>query len=135
VTDEDTARARFGCERCWPEDPEAAWAARRGLTCEAELVDESHFHVLILACGVCGQRFVSVFTETIDWTGGNDPQYSTVLPLTREEAGALAQGGESGIETRLNALGSGRRSLMHDFPRDGPARTEWGAGMLVGPHD
>jgi len=41
--------------------------ARRALDFEAELIDESHVHVAILACGQCGQRFVSVFTETIDW--------------------------------------------------------------------
>ena len=56
-----------GCERCWPSEADAAWEARRKLACAVELVDESHFHVMILACPSCEQRFLSVFTETIDW--------------------------------------------------------------------
>jgi len=135
MSEEHVSPERFGCERCWPEDPEAAWVARRGLAREADLVDESHFHVMILACGSCGQRFVSVFAETIDWIDGDDPQYCTVLPLTPDEVDALPQGPESQIETRLNALGADRRCLMHDYPKGGPSRTAWGVGMLVGPHD
>ena len=54
----------FGCERCWPSTADAAWEAREELTHVQELIDDSHFHVMILACPCCTQRFVSVFTET-----------------------------------------------------------------------
>lgn len=63
----------FGCKRCWPPSAGAAWKARGALTHVAELIDESHFHVMILACPRCTQRFVSVFTETVDWADGDDP--------------------------------------------------------------
>src|ERR671932_749084 len=58
---------KFGCELCWPADARAAWVARGGLTRLEGLVDESHFIVTILACPRCDQRYVSIFTETIDW--------------------------------------------------------------------
>src|SRR5882762_3116205 len=79
----------FGCERCWPSSADAAWKARSTLTHEADLIDESHFHIMILKCPWCSQRFVSVFTETIDWVDGEDPQYWTILPITRDEAAGL----------------------------------------------
>ena len=71
---DDGPKWDFGCERCWPPIADAAWEARGGLTHVAELIDDSHFHVMILACPCCTQRFVSIFTETIDWEDGDDPQ-------------------------------------------------------------
>lgn len=129
------APADFGCERCWPATPEAAWEARRGLALEAELIDESHFHVMILACSGCGQRFVSVFTELIDWSGGDDPQYWTLLPLTDREADGLVRKGDAVTEARLNALGPDRRSLRRDYPKAAAPRCIWGTGVRIGPHD
>ncbi len=41
--------------------------ARLKFTPVAKLVDESHFDISILACPVCGQRCVSIFTEMIDF--------------------------------------------------------------------
>ena len=126
--------ASFGCERCWPDSAEAAAAANAGLKSVARLVDESHFGVSIRVCPACSQRYVSVFTETIDWADGDDPQYTTRLPITEAEAAALESSG-SNIEARLNALGPGRRSLRRDHPKGGPLRTYWSTGFLVGPHD
>ena len=114
---DDESKQAFGCERCWPPTAEAAWEGRAALTHVEELVDESHFHVMILACSRCTQRFVSVFTETIDWTDGDDPQYWTLLPITETEADGLIQQRESLTEPKLNALGSGRRRLHRDYPK------------------
>ncbi|MBM4090244.1 MAG: hypothetical protein FJ276_12605, partial [Planctomycetes bacterium] len=66
-----TDQERFGCQHCWPAKAEAAWDARRGLNKQADLIDESHFHVMILACPRCSQRFVSIFTEMVDWADGD----------------------------------------------------------------
>jgi hypothetical protein len=125
----------FGCERCWPSTAEAAWEARETLTRVQELIDESHFHVMILACARCTQRFVSIFTEMIDWAGGDDPQYWTLLPITEKEAADLVQQKSSLTEASLNALGPGRRCLQHDYPKASAPRTSWGTGIFVGPHD
>jgi len=125
----------FGCDHCWPATPDAAWEARRALACEAELIDESHFHVMILMCGSCNQRFISVFTETIDWVDSEDPQYWSLMPITRPEAADLVGSQDSITEAELIALGPGRRCLRHDHPKDTPARSFWETGMNVGPHD
>jgi hypothetical protein len=125
----------FGCERCWPADANAAWGARAGLGRLRELIDESHFIATILACPACAQRYVSVFTETIDWAGGEDPQYWTLLPITEGEAEGLIQQAASLREASLDALGRERRSLRRDHPKDEPPRVFWGSGIVVGPHD
>jgi hypothetical protein len=125
----------FGCERCWPPAADAAWEARGALTHVAELIDESHFHVMILACPRCTQRFVSVFTETVDWGDGDDPQYWTVLPITEAEAADLIQQGDALPEAMLHALGPGRRALRLDHPKASALRIFWGTGISVGLHD
>ncbi len=125
----------FGCHVCWPTDAEAAHAASRGLKTVAQLIDESHYHVTIRACHQCGQAFLAVFTETIDWTEGEDPQYWTLLPIQSEEARDLISQGETVSEAAINSLGKGRRCLQHDYPKGKPPRTIWGLGFFVGPHD
>jgi hypothetical protein len=116
----------FGCERCWPSAADAAWEARAALETEHELIDESHFHVTIRACRSCSQRFVSIFTEMVDWVDGDDPQYWTLVPVTAAEAAKLAEQGSSVTEMELNAFGRGRRRLRHDHPKGVPARSYWG---------
>ena len=135
MVDSEKARADFGCEKCWPTTPDAAWEARRALVREAELIDESHFHVMILACSNCAQRFVSAFTENIDWADGEDPQYWQILPITNTEAAELVQRKGSVTEAQLNALGPERRCLRHDYPKAAPSRSYWSTGLWVSQHD
>ena len=132
---EDSSSETFGCERCWPAAADAAATARRTLTHEADLVDESHFHVMIRVCPSCSQRFVSVFTEMIDWVDSDDPQYWTVLPVTDAEAAELVKQGSALTEDALDGLGSGRKCLRVDYPKGEQPRSHWGTGMSVGPHD
>lgn len=133
---DDGQKQDFGCKRCWPSIADAAWEARKGLTQVAEMIDESHFHVMILACPSCAQRFVSIFTESIDWKDGDDPQYSALLPITEAEAVDLVRRRDSLTEATLNALGPGRRSLQRDYPKEATKPSNyWGTGILVGPHD
>ncbi|HSR14003.1 MAG TPA: hypothetical protein VLS90_21320 [Thermodesulfobacteriota bacterium] len=124
-----------GCEQCWPSSPDAAWKARKGLTYTTELIDESHYYVAILACPQCGQQFLSVFTEIIDWARGEDPQYWTVLPITQSEAAELKHRGDKLTENEIDSLGPDRRSLCRDFPSGGDIRVFWGKGITVGFHD
>lgn len=131
----DDPAPSFGCERCWPASADTAWAFRQALSCEADLIDESHFHVVIQACPACSQRFLSVFTETIDWADGEDPQYWVVLPLTAAEAAGLALRAGSIREEEIDALGPGRRCLLRDYPKGGEPSCGWGAGMAIRWHD
>ena len=126
-------RERFGCDKCWPDSADQAWDALRTLAIEKELVDESHFMVKIRCCPTCSQRFVSVFTELIDWSDGEDPQSWTVLPISQTEAREL--GTSQSITTKLNALTPDRRSLRREHPKGSGPHSFWATGILVGPHD
>jgi len=132
---EELSGKTFGCEKCWPFSAEAADEAWRTLIPVVELIDESHFHVMIRECSGCSQKFISIFTEMIDWSEGDDPQYWTLMPITEDEAADLMRRGDSVTEEVLNSLGKGRRSLQHDHPKGKPTRICWGVGILVGPHD
>lgn len=107
-----------------------------GLRPIARLVDGSHFVVRVLACPVCGQHCVSIFTETIDWQDGEDPQYRSVLPVTSEESAALLAASPDSLVALIESLGRDRRYLQDDWPKDAPHRTRWADGpLLIGPHD
>ncbi len=90
---------------------------------------------MILACSGCSHKFVSIFTVTIDWVDGDDPQSWALLPLTSAEAAGLLERGDSLTETELGALGPGRRCLMRDRPKAAAERIYWASGIFVGPHD
>jgi hypothetical protein len=132
----DRLEDNFGCKRCWPSSAEAAWEARGQLKREELLVDESHYRVMILSCSACAQRFISIFSEKIDWAGGEDPQFWTVVPLTHEEAGDLCCRRGSLSEAELMSLAHGRRSLQRDFPKgaDKPSVC-WATGIWFPGHD
>jgi hypothetical protein len=100
-----------------------------------KLINGLHFEVKILVCDRCTQRFVSIFTERINWQGGEDPLYWTLMPITETEAADLIRRQSSLTEASLNALGPGRRCLQHDCPEASAPRTCWGTGIFVGPHD
>lgn len=126
----------FGCKRCWPRAAKVAWEARPGLSRVVELIDESHFRVVMLACPHCAQRFVSVFAERVDWTDGDDPQYWTQLPISEAEANDLLLRDRASLtEAMLDSLGPGRRCLRLEHPKGGPRRILWGSGISVEPHD
>lgn len=130
------AQAHFGCNICWPSDPGLAWEARSKLEKNLDLIDESHLHIMILACNSCNQRFISVFTEKIDWINGEDPMYWTLLPITDLEAIDLTQKQNPLAEADINALGPERRSLRRDYPSTAKEPyTFWSRGILVGPYD
>jgi hypothetical protein len=56
--------------------------------------DKSHLLRYLLKCRECGQLYFYEWYEEIDWVDGNDPQYSTYIPV---ESGAE-------IEQLKNAL-------------------------------
>lgn len=54
--------------------------------------EDSHLVRRLLRCKDCGQLYFYEFYEWIDWVAGNDPQYSTFLPVeSEEEARKLAK--------------------------------------------
>lgn len=129
------ALAQCGCSKCWHDEADQAWPLLKAAKRTEQMVDESHFSVSIAECAHCGQRFVWVFTETVDWVDGDDPQTLVVLPIEAEEQSALSLADADEIEAHLGRLGPGRRSLCWDHPKGQPAQTFWTHGITVGRHD
>ncbi|HEX2328656.1 MAG TPA: hypothetical protein VHN74_08030 [Candidatus Angelobacter sp.] len=74
--------------------------------------EDTHLRRSLMRCKSCGQLYYYEFHEWIDWTGGNDPQYRTWIPVeSREEIDALNQ---TSPLTLLKFL----PRLQSDFPKD-----------------
>lgn len=43
--------------------------------------DDGHFSRRLVKCKRCGQLYFREFYEEIDWRDGNDPQYTTLIPV------------------------------------------------------
>jgi hypothetical protein len=122
----------FGCARCYGDDAQTvlAYYYERGLESDQRVVDDSHFGVSLRHCRECGQRFVWIFSEFVDWTGGEDAQYSDIVPVTADEAATVAAAGEDVDLRYLGSLGAGRRRLCSDWPTGGDKRIRWGYGVF-----
>jgi hypothetical protein len=128
------ATPTFGCARCYGPDAGLAWEAGRTHHTH-RLIDESHYDIAITACA-CGQPFVRVFTERIDWVDGDDDQTSLLLPLRPPEVTALLGCPIGELRERVTQCSPGRRFVMHWHARGGPLLTEWrDGGFWIGPHD
>lgn len=124
----------FGCERCFGEDAALAWKASQATRLRT-FDQESHFGLHLTACS-CGQRFVTVFTERIDWVGGEDDQTWLVLPVRDEESDRLEASPSDAVPGLVTAMGQGRRFLVRSFPTGGALSAWWReSGFGIGPHD
>ena len=94
------------------------------------LVDESHFIMTLKACE-CGQRFLDVFAERIDWVNGEDPQERLLVPIDADAFARFVAGDHS-----LTGLGDDRDHLWTDWLSGGEQRAQWlRAPLLIPPHD
>jgi hypothetical protein len=118
----------FGCRRCYGEDPQTVWAYyEEGLAVEQELVGESHFLVQLRRCVECGQQFVWIFGEAVDWKGGEDAQRREIVPVSGAEAKAA---GTLNCPS-LAAFGLDQRYLETDWPTDSAdPSVQWSTGEL-----
>ncbi|MEV4315116.1 hypothetical protein [Actinocrispum sp. NPDC049592] len=122
----------FGCGSCYGEDPGAVLEySRGGLVITQRLISDSHFGVSVRRCTNCGQQFIAIFTEFVDWSGGDDAQYFDIVPVTPEEADEAIAAGENVSTSFLSNLGTGRRHLASDYPTGGPHRLNWLTGPLT----
>jgi len=113
-------------------DAARTWELRGALDFVASLVEESHFGLSLHACAACGQRFVQVFAERIDWVGGEDPQDWLLVPISAAEADALGTVGEGALASLAP-----RRYLTRFWPSAaGAPESRWCDGAIfVPPHD
>ena len=120
----------FGCDRCYGDDAEQVWNDSP-LGIETVLMDSSHFSLQLRRCSDCGQQFVWVFTEFVDWSGGNDPQYHDVVPVTDDEAETLRRQRPLDL-VAIGKLGVDRRCLRMNWPRDREhPRVFWATGEFL----
>lgn len=125
---------------CQSDDAPVAVASVRRAPLVRDLIDESHRHVVLRRCP-CGQAWLSVFTELIDWSGGDDSQAWMHVPLDDAEAARLA--GLVMPEPRHTIdhaawpeLQRPRRHLRVLYPRGGERNCSWGEGAIpILPHD
>lgn len=110
-----TDTAPSGCALCFQADAEALWQARPWRRTDP-LIEDSHYGVSLWDCPACGQRFVQIFSEFVDWHCGDDAQHWDLVPITAAEAQELRAQGEGVPPERLGQLGEGRRRLQVDFP-------------------
>lgn len=100
------------------------------------IVDESHFIVSHGTCKHCGQRYLFVFAETVDWENGEDPQTTNRMPITDAEAAELKRlPSKAEVERRLGTLGRDRPTVHSHWPSVGDPLIRWISGIIVGPHD
>ncbi|MFO1030798.1 MAG: hypothetical protein U1F60_06955 [Planctomycetota bacterium] len=125
---------QFGCDRCQGADAGIAWESGRRRHVHS-LIDESHYGIAITACD-CGQHFAKVFTERIDWVGGEDDQTWLLLPVLPAEVLQLQQCPVAELRAVVTRIGEGRRFVMHWYPTGGALGTAWrDGGFWIGPHD
>jgi hypothetical protein len=122
--------AEFGCGACYGADATSAWEHfLGGMDSDPPIVDDPHFSAAIVRCRNCAQAFLRIFTEITDWSGGDNPQYITIVPVTGAEAAALADGAIPVL--RAGKLGAGRRHLISDWPSEQERRLMWSSGEFL----
>lgn len=125
----------WGCAKCWEGEAESAVEKLNSLPGHALLLDESHLIIGTRRCADCGQRFVTIFTETIDWADGEDPQHRSYVPVSESELAQVTQADESAKYNLLLEMGRGRGTLEWDNPKSGIKKMHWSAGLFYRPHD
>ena len=122
---------------CIGDDGAAAKKAILATRDLARLVDESHFGVSIRQCGRCGQRFLTIFCERVDWVDSDDPQAWIAAPVSEDESAKLQAADVAGDEYAIvRVLPDVRRILYNDMPKGAPDTLTWMTRRLFIPgHD
>ena len=111
---------------CLGDDCRAASDAIGKSQLIVELVDESHFMVKIRRCVRCGQHFLTMFCERIDWADSDDPQVWVAVPVSEDEVGKLRSANVAADEYAiLKIIANDRRFLYHDMPKGEAESLEW----------
>ena len=122
---------------CLGDDCLAAKEAIREAKRTVELVDESHFMVSIEQCIRCGQHFLTLFCERVDWADSDDPQTAVAIPVSEDEVQRLKTVNVAADENAiLEIVANERRFLYHDMPKGAAETLAWKTRTLFIPgHD
>lgn|SRR3989338_5008882 len=89
--------------------------------------DASHHARKLLKCKECGQLYFYEYYEKIDWATGNDPQYSTFIPIDTEDKTKLFKD-----LSPLELMGYPR--IQWDWPiKEGEPDARWAPGFADNP--
>jgi hypothetical protein len=123
--------------RCVGDDSLAARETIRKAQHIVTLVDESHFGVSIRRCVRCGQHFLNLFCERVDWADSDDPQTIVAVPVSEDEMQRLKTADVAANESvMLEILADERRFLYHDMPKGAAETLAWKSRRLFIPaHD
>lgn len=122
----------MSCARCSPQKlPQDFYSHISELEQVTSLLDDSHFMLNIKKCPACQQQYADVWTEFIDWNEGKDAQYSTVIPISDDEAARLIASERQPDLRWLSSLTEGRRKLVLDYPTGKDSRYEWRDGPVM----
>lgn len=120
----------LGCEHCYGEDAETVMQyCVKNLETTRSIVSDSHFIVSLRRCPECRQQFVAIFTEFVDWRGGDDAQYFDIVPVTPVEAKYIVN--SPNLVGDLGELGNRRRRVSSDWPTGGTKRISWKRGEFT----
>jgi hypothetical protein len=84
--------------------------------------DDGHFSRRLIRCRECGQAYLKEFNEIVDWVGGNDAQYITLIPVETPEDVEAAR--TAGVLRAMDFL----PQLRIDWPSDAKERTIYWQG-------
>ena len=73
--------------------------------------DDSHDRRCLLKCRECGQLYFYKFRETVDYAGGDDPQYRTYIPVASADDAAMLSRQPSGT------IANARPAIHGDWPK------------------
>lgn len=105
------------------------WSAVNGKATHT-FVHEVHFTVHATRCD-CGQSFIVVFTERVNFHDGEDTQTELAVAVSSEELRQL-QSADGPLTQTLTRLVQGRRFLVKST---GVAPRWVDQGFAIGPHD
>ena len=83
-------------------------------------VQDSHFSRKLFRCRECGQLYLYMFNEEVDYIGGNDPQFYRYVPVEDESvADQLSKAPQIEIECRYG--------IHIDWPKEAesPSPPHW----------
>ena len=115
---------------CVGEDPAKADEVIRQAATTDTLVDESHYIAKILRCDRCGQQFLRLSYEMIDWNDGDDSQSWVSMIITQQQAEQLRAIAGPAFERDLSAMELEGRQLVASYPCGGGSSRQWKTGRL-----
>jgi hypothetical protein len=119
---------------CVPIEPEMAARFFANLPIESWVSDDSHFIVSVRRCR-CGKRYLQVFYELIDWSGGDDSQARTIFALGFGESTSWERN-DPAVEQSIRSLPARRQLVWSRARGDASGPPWWMTGPILWlPHD